>query len=164
VAREERTGDPGALMKPTSGSSTQEVLAGLVERVTFHNAENGFCVLRSKARGHHCREGRKRLQSNWRRSDGRAHRRSFQIGGPACGNPEGIWLFRILPRRFIAVRTPSVKADLRGWLPLTDEVFKVPLLFAFVPTRGMPAGLTRAGPATVQRETVKADGKTINVG
>jgi hypothetical protein len=31
--------------------STQEVLAGLVERVTFHNAENGFCVLRAKARG-----------------------------------------------------------------------------------------------------------------
>ena len=33
-------------MKPTPESSTQEVLAGLVERVTFHNAENGFCVLR----------------------------------------------------------------------------------------------------------------------
>ena len=30
----------------------REVLAGLVERVTFHNAENGFCVLRIKARGH----------------------------------------------------------------------------------------------------------------
>ena len=29
----------------------REVLAGLVERVTFHNAENGFCVLRVKARG-----------------------------------------------------------------------------------------------------------------
>ena len=35
-------------MKPTPESSTQEVLAGLVERVTFHNAENGFCVLRAK--------------------------------------------------------------------------------------------------------------------
>src|SRR5215510_14226443 len=33
-------------------STTQEVLAGLVERVTFHNAENGFCVLRVKARSH----------------------------------------------------------------------------------------------------------------
>jgi exodeoxyribonuclease V alpha subunit len=33
-------------------ASTREVLAGLVERVTFHNAENGFCVLRVKARGH----------------------------------------------------------------------------------------------------------------
>jgi exodeoxyribonuclease V alpha subunit len=39
-------------MKSTPESSTQEVLAGLVERVTFHNAENGFCVLRAKARGH----------------------------------------------------------------------------------------------------------------
>jgi exodeoxyribonuclease V alpha subunit len=39
-------------MKPQVVSSTQEVLAGLVERVTFHNAENGFCVLRAKARGH----------------------------------------------------------------------------------------------------------------
>jgi exodeoxyribonuclease V alpha subunit len=27
-------------------------LAGLVERVTYHNPENGFCVLRAKARGH----------------------------------------------------------------------------------------------------------------
>jgi exodeoxyribonuclease V alpha subunit len=26
--------------------------AGLVERVTYHNAENGFCVLRASARGH----------------------------------------------------------------------------------------------------------------
>src|SRR3977135_686018 len=33
-------------------SATQEVLAGLVERVTFHNADSGFCVLRIKARGH----------------------------------------------------------------------------------------------------------------
>ncbi len=39
-------------MKPQLESSTQEVLAGLVERVTFHNVENGFCVLRAKARGH----------------------------------------------------------------------------------------------------------------
>lgn len=30
----------------------KEVLAGLVERVTYHNVENGFCVLRIKARGH----------------------------------------------------------------------------------------------------------------
>jgi exodeoxyribonuclease V alpha subunit len=39
-------------MKPQPEPSTQEVLAGLVERVTYHNAENGFCVLRAKARGH----------------------------------------------------------------------------------------------------------------
>ncbi len=29
----------------------REVLAGLVERVTFHNEQNGFCVLQVKARG-----------------------------------------------------------------------------------------------------------------
>ena len=39
-------------MKSAPEPSTQEVLAVLVERVTFHNAENGFCVLRAKARGH----------------------------------------------------------------------------------------------------------------
>ncbi len=38
--------------KPQPELSTQEVLAGLVERVTYHNADNGFCVLRIKARGH----------------------------------------------------------------------------------------------------------------
>jgi hypothetical protein len=32
---------------PTANTPT-EVLAGLVERVTFHNEENGFCVLRVK--------------------------------------------------------------------------------------------------------------------
>ncbi len=30
----------------------REVLAGLVEHVSFHNPDNGFCVLRVKARGH----------------------------------------------------------------------------------------------------------------
>jgi len=39
-------------LNPRPDSSNQEVLAGLIERVTFHNAENGFCVLRIKARGH----------------------------------------------------------------------------------------------------------------
>ena len=33
------------------GDSLTEVSAGLVDRVSFHNAENGFCVLRVKARG-----------------------------------------------------------------------------------------------------------------
>jgi exodeoxyribonuclease V alpha subunit len=32
-------------------STPTEILAGLVDRVTFHNYENGFCVLRVKARG-----------------------------------------------------------------------------------------------------------------
>src|ERR1700739_2312564 len=36
--------------RPATASST-EVLASLVERVTFHNPDNGFCVLRVKARG-----------------------------------------------------------------------------------------------------------------
>src|SRR5258707_7601487 len=37
--------------QPASIRAASEVLAGLVERVTFHNEENGFCVLRVKARG-----------------------------------------------------------------------------------------------------------------
>ena len=52
VAQRDKTDDPATRMKPDLETSTQEVLAGLVERVTFHNAENGFCVLRAKARGH----------------------------------------------------------------------------------------------------------------
>ena len=36
-------------MKPQPETANQEVLAGLVERVTYHNGENGFCVLRAKA-------------------------------------------------------------------------------------------------------------------
>jgi len=34
-----------------SRAAPTETLSGLVERVTYHNAENGFCVLRVKARG-----------------------------------------------------------------------------------------------------------------
>ena len=34
-----------------SATGEKEVLAGLVERVTFHNEDNGFCVLRVKVRG-----------------------------------------------------------------------------------------------------------------
>jgi exodeoxyribonuclease V alpha subunit len=40
-----------AMVQPHTTSTPTEVLAGLVERVTFHNSENGFCVLRIKARG-----------------------------------------------------------------------------------------------------------------
>src|SRR5580658_4365472 len=40
-----------AWMVRTSTASTTEVLAGLVERVTFHNEESSFCVLQVKARG-----------------------------------------------------------------------------------------------------------------
>ncbi len=40
-----------AIMKNQPTPSDNEVLTGLVERVTYQNAENGFCVLRVKARG-----------------------------------------------------------------------------------------------------------------
>src|SRR5271166_2434936 len=39
------------MVQPPRTSTPTEVLAGLVERVTFHNSDNGFCVLRVKARG-----------------------------------------------------------------------------------------------------------------
>jgi len=39
-------------MKNQRTPSDHEVLTGLVERITYQNAENGFCVLRVKARGH----------------------------------------------------------------------------------------------------------------
>ena len=42
---------PNAIPQATSPGH-EEVLAGLVERITFHNADNGFCVLRVNARGH----------------------------------------------------------------------------------------------------------------
>ena len=51
-----RPSPPRHVVKPATGrrqdSSDREVLAGLVERVTFHNPENGFCVLRTLLRGH----------------------------------------------------------------------------------------------------------------
>jgi exodeoxyribonuclease V alpha subunit len=41
------------LARPSQGPSglDKETIAGLVERVTYHNAESGFCVLRAKLRG-----------------------------------------------------------------------------------------------------------------
>jgi exodeoxyribonuclease V alpha subunit len=39
-------------MKIEPKPSDREVLAGLVERVTYQSAENGFCVVRVKVRGH----------------------------------------------------------------------------------------------------------------
>ena len=35
----------------TLAQNTAEHLAGLVERVTFHNPDSGFCVLPLKVRG-----------------------------------------------------------------------------------------------------------------
>ena len=37
---------------PKDASDPREVVVGLVERVTFHSQDTGFCVLRVKARGH----------------------------------------------------------------------------------------------------------------
>jgi exodeoxyribonuclease V alpha subunit len=50
---EERTAPLEAELVPASIArpATSETLTGLVERVTFHNPDNGFCVLRVKARG-----------------------------------------------------------------------------------------------------------------
>jgi exodeoxyribonuclease V alpha subunit len=39
-------------MKSEPAPPEHEVLSGLVERVTYQNVENGFCVLRVKARSH----------------------------------------------------------------------------------------------------------------
>jgi exodeoxyribonuclease V alpha subunit len=38
-------------MKIEPKPSDREILAGLVERVTYQNAENGFCVVRVRVRG-----------------------------------------------------------------------------------------------------------------
>jgi exodeoxyribonuclease V alpha subunit len=35
----------------TSEAREREPLSGLIERVTFHSPESGFCVLRVKVRG-----------------------------------------------------------------------------------------------------------------
>jgi exodeoxyribonuclease V alpha subunit len=51
-ARSGTTGEATIVIKPQPDPSTLEVLAGLVERITYHNEENGFCVLRIKARDH----------------------------------------------------------------------------------------------------------------
>ena len=52
LARNSASGDmDGASSAAAVARPTAEALAGLVERVTFHNAETGFCVLRVKVRG-----------------------------------------------------------------------------------------------------------------
>ena len=40
------------ILKSEPTPSDREVLAGLVERITYRNAENGLCVVRVKAHGH----------------------------------------------------------------------------------------------------------------
>jgi hypothetical protein len=51
VALQDLNLHPIVMPQAPRASTPTEVLAGLVERVTFHNEENGFCVLRVKARG-----------------------------------------------------------------------------------------------------------------
>lgn len=51
VADLARAGAPSSEMGEPNATTTREVFAGLVERLTFHNAENGFCVLRVKSAG-----------------------------------------------------------------------------------------------------------------
>ena len=41
-----------SIMNMQPNPSDREVVAGLVERVTYQNVENGFCVIRVKARSH----------------------------------------------------------------------------------------------------------------
>ena len=46
------SGSTRDFMKAEPDPSDWEVLAGMVERVTYQNVENGFCVIRVKVRGH----------------------------------------------------------------------------------------------------------------
>lgn len=52
AAAAERQPRSGSRAEPPRAGPPTEVLAGSIERVTFHNPDNGFCVLRIKARGH----------------------------------------------------------------------------------------------------------------
>ena len=40
------------MAQPAKSTMPTEVLAGLVDRVTFHNSESGFCVVSTKYRCH----------------------------------------------------------------------------------------------------------------
>ena len=42
-----------SLADTNAAERKREPLTGLIERVTFHNADTGFCILRIKVRGHH---------------------------------------------------------------------------------------------------------------
>ena len=97
---------PGArhLVKPAAGrrqeAADREVLAGLVERVTFHNPENGFCVLQDPGAGasrpgHGCRPrrhgGARGVDHELRRMGERPHPRPAVPGAfhPHCGTVLG---------------------------------------------------------------------------
>ena len=50
MRRSARSHEGWADTSPGRHAASSETLTGLVERVTFHNPDNGFCVLRVKAR------------------------------------------------------------------------------------------------------------------
>jgi hypothetical protein len=52
VAQLGKTGESEILINSRPELLTQEVIAGLVKRITFHNAENGFLRQRAKVRDH----------------------------------------------------------------------------------------------------------------
>jgi len=35
-----------------NNQDAKEYLSGTIERITYHNSDNGFCVLRVKVKGH----------------------------------------------------------------------------------------------------------------
>ncbi len=43
------TSPPDPRLQPTNSTPPKDTLAGSVERVTFHNEDNGFAVLKVKA-------------------------------------------------------------------------------------------------------------------
>ena len=45
------SGEQGARRTPVPDPAKDEALEGLVELITFHRQETGFCVLKVKARG-----------------------------------------------------------------------------------------------------------------
>jgi hypothetical protein len=51
VERHQLEGRMAGRSSQTSTIQSADALAGTVERVTFHNAENGFCVLKVQGRG-----------------------------------------------------------------------------------------------------------------
>ena len=98
-----------ALMPQAPRASTPtEVLAGLVDRVTFHNSENGFCVLRVKARG------QRDLTTLSRSSE-------IEIKGPRCGPTRG-QILRLIPAMKCAVVTTHLN---RKWIVKIGQFVRV---------------------------------------
>jgi hypothetical protein len=85
----------GPGMARTLTASSTEVLAGLVDRVTFRNPENGFCVLRVKARGQRAAAVRSWAGQHSRLRGTRSFRRSRRfLRGRGRGNSASQSRFR----------------------------------------------------------------------